>query len=184
MAFSNLEKLLGAYVGIDLVRSGASRRAVMKAVESALTRVAPAVVAPKPVAPAPVGFLGPASAITGATLTAGSAMDQAVADAQTTPNVMVPIPGLINPLVRDMPTIELPVTRRAVSRKLTKYNQAVKAGMKAVRSSTSYGKKGTINNAKKAFAQVNKVASKVKRGGKVSAKGITGKIARAVRKKL
>jgi len=184
MAFSTLEKLLGAYVGLDLVKSGASRRAVVKAVQSALARVGPAVVAPKPIAPAPVGFLGPATAITGATLTGTSAMDQAVADAQTTPNVTIPIPGLINPLVRDMPTIELPVTRRKASKKLTKYNQAVKAGMKAVRNSTSYGKKGSINNAKKAFAQVNKVASKVKRGGKVSAKGITGKIARAVRKKL
>jgi hypothetical protein len=56
--------------------------------------------------------------------------------------------------------------------------------MKAVRSSTSYGKKGTINNAKKAFAAVNKVASKVNRGKKVTSKGITGRIARAVRRKL
>ncbi len=184
MAFSTLEKLLGAYVGIDLVRSGASRRAVMKALEAALARAAPAVAAPKPVAPAPVGFWGPAAAITGATLTATAAQDQAIRDMQASQNVMVPIPGLINPLVRDMPTIELPIKRKTARKKLTKYNNAVKAGMKAVRSSTSYGKKGTINNEKKAFAQVNKVASKVKRGGKVSTKGITGKIARAVRKKL
>ena len=56
--------------------------------------------------------------------------------------------------------------------------------MKAVRASKSYGKKGQINNAKRAFAAVNKVASKVNRGKKVSNKGITGIIARAVRKKL
>ena len=96
---------------------------------------------------------------------------------------MVPIPG-INPLVMDMPTVEIPIKRKAVKKKLSKYNKAVKEGMRAVRSSTSYGKKGTINNAKKAFAAVNKVASKVNRGKKVSTKGIPGKIARAVRGKL
>ena len=56
--------------------------------------------------------------------------------------------------------------------------------MKAVRASTSYGKKGKITNAKKAFSAVTKVASKVNRGKKVSAKGVTGTIARAVRKIL
>ena len=40
------------------------------------------------------------------------------------------------------------------------------------------------NNARKAFSAVTKVASKVNRGAKVSAKGVTGTIARAVRKIL
>ena len=53
--------------------------------------------------------------------------------------------------------------------------------MKAVRNSTSYGKKGTINNAKKAFSAVTKVASKVNKGKKVSAKGVTGTIKRAIK---
>ena len=66
----------------------------------------------------------------------------------------------------------------------SKFNKAVKAGMSAVRNSKSYGKKGTINNARKAFSAVTKVASKVNRGAKVSAKGVTGTIARAVRKIL
>lgn len=66
----------------------------------------------------------------------------------------------------------------------SKFNKAVSAGMKAVRSSTSYGKKGTINNAKRAFSAVTKVASKVNKGKKVSRKGVTGTIARAVRKIL
>tara|TARA_Y100000592_G_scaffold49326_1_gene78090 strand:+ start:697 stop:1329 length:633 start_codon:yes stop_codon:yes gene_type:complete len=66
----------------------------------------------------------------------------------------------------------------------SKFNKAVKAGMAAVKNSTSYGKKGTINNAKRAFSAVTKVASKVNRGKKVSAKGVTGTIARAVRKIL
>ena len=54
--------------------------------------------------------------------------------------------------------------------------------MKAVKQSTSYGKKGTINNAKKAFSAVNKVASKLNKGQKVSTKGPTGVIKRAISK--
>ena len=73
---------------------------------------------------------------------------------------------------------------KKVKKKLSKFNKAVKAGMSAVKSSTSYGKKGTINNARKAFSAVTKVASKVNQGKKVAVKGIQGKIARAVRKIL
>ena len=62
------------------------------------------------------------------------------------------------------------------------FNKAVSQGMKAVKASTSYGKKGTINNAKKAFSAVNKVASKLNRGKKVSSKGPTGVIKRAIGK--
>ena len=66
----------------------------------------------------------------------------------------------------------------------SKFNRAVSSGMKAVKASKSYGKKGTINNAKRAFSAVTKVASKINRGKKVSNKGVTGTIARAVRKIL
>jgi len=74
--------------------------------------------------------------------------------------------------------------QKSGKRSRSKFNKAVSAGMKAVRSSKSYGKKGTINNAKRAFSAVTKVASKVNRGKKVSAKGVTGTIARAVRRIL
>jgi len=73
---------------------------------------------------------------------------------------------------------------KPVRKTKTKFNRAVSAGMKAVKASTSYGKKGTINNAKRAFSAVTKVASKVNRGKKVAAKGVTGTIARAVRRIL
>jgi len=67
-------------------------------------------------------------------------------------------------------------------KKVSKYNKAVAAGMKAAKASVSYGKKGTLSNPKKAFAAVNRTASKIKQGKKVSAKGVSGKIARAVRR--
>jgi len=70
------------------------------------------------------------------------------------------------------------------SRKKTKFNKAVSAGMAAVRKSKSFGKPGKINNAKRAFSAVTKVASKVNKGKKVLNKGVSGTIARAVRKIL
>ena len=69
-------------------------------------------------------------------------------------------------------------------RKKTKFNKAVSAGMAAVRKSKSFGKPGKINNAKRAFSAVTKVASKVNKGKKVLNKGVTGTIARAVRRIL
>ena len=87
-----------------------------------------------------------------------------------------------------MKTIESPIVQSAAKstarRKVSKYSKAVKAGMKAVKASKFIGKKGTVNNAKKAFSTVNKVASAVNKGKKVSAKGVTGVIKRAVGKIL
>ena len=56
--------------------------------------------------------------------------------------------------------------------------------MAAVKASKFNGAKGKISNAKTTFAKVNKVASAVKKGKKVSAKGVTGVIKRDVSKYL
>jgi hypothetical protein len=61
-------------------------------------------------------------------------------------------------------------------KRMTSFNSAVKKGMSIVKGSTSYGKKGTINNAKKAFAAVTKVASAASKKKKTPKKGITRKI--------
>ena len=66
----------------------------------------------------------------------------------------------------------------------SKFNQAVKRGMETVKKSTSYGTKGTINNAKKAFTMVTKVASGVSKGNKMPKSGIKRKVAQAVSKIL
>jgi len=81
------------------------------------------------------------------------------------------------------PTIQGAIKSKA-KRKVSKYAKAVKAGMAAVKKSKYNGKKGKITNAKKTFATVNRVASAVNKGKKVSVKGVTGTIARAVRKFL
>ena len=69
-------------------------------------------------------------------------------------------------------------------KKPTKFNTAVKRGMKILKDSTSYGKKGTINNAKKAFTAVTKAASSVSRGRKAPKSGIRRKLHTAMSKIL
>ena len=66
----------------------------------------------------------------------------------------------------------------------SKFNQAVSKGMKIVKDSTSYGKKGTINNAKKAFSAVTKAASNVSKGKKAPKSGIKRKLHMAMAKIL
>jgi len=73
---------------------------------------------------------------------------------------------------------------KPIKRKTTKYNRAVKAGMATAKASQYFGKKGTLSSPKKAFATVNRTASKVNKGKKVSTKGAIGKIASAVRRIL
>jgi hypothetical protein len=48
--------------------------------------------------------------------------------------------------------------------------------MKIVKASSSYGKKGTISNSKKAFSAVTKSVSKARKGGKLAVKGVLRKV--------
>ena len=57
-----------------------------------------------------------------------------------------------------------------VKRTKSKFNTAVSKGMKAVKNSTSYGKKGVISAPKKAFAAVVNVASKINKAKKSGTK--------------
>lgn len=59
---------------------------------------------------------------------------------------------------------------------MTKFNRAVKEGMKIAKSSSSYGKKGTISNSKKAFSAVTKTVAKARKGGKAPVKGVLRKV--------
>jgi len=72
--------------------------------------------------------------------------------------------------------IETAIVPSRRKKAMTKFNKAVKEGMKIVRSSNSYGKKGTISNSKKAFAAVTKSVSKARKGGKLPKKGVLRKV--------
>ena len=62
------------------------------------------------------------------------------------------------------------------------HNLAVKAGMKALKASKFDGPKGKLRKPKLAFSKVNKTISRIKKRAKVSKKGATGVIARAVKR--
>jgi len=66
------------------------------------------------------------------------------------------------------PATVVPAIRK---RATTKFNRAIKAGMAIVKASSSYGKKGTINNPKKAFGAVVKTVAKARAGKRKPKRG-------------
>ena len=107
-----------------------------------------------------------------------SASEELSAERRKRPNIFgVPgIAGKLNPI--DVLGLDKPKRRRS------KYNKAVSSAMKAVKKSRFLGKPGKLSSPKKAFATVNRTVSRVKKGAKVSAKGVSGVIRRAVRRIL
>jgi hypothetical protein len=184
VAFSTLEKILLGYVGLDIVKAGSSRTAVLAAVNKLIPKGATAA----PVAGRPIGGmqafrlgLGPTALGAGYYYTALAAQDQARRDLEQYGEPRIPIP-LYNPLLGDMPTVPVPEVIVKAIRKPSKFNKAISAGMKAVRSSKFMGKPKSISNSKKAFATVTKTVSALKKGRKRPTKGVRGTIARAVRR--
>jgi hypothetical protein len=66
-------------------------------------------------------------------------------------------------------------------RKPSAFNRAVSAGMKVVKKSTSYGKRGVIKPSKKAFALVTKLAAAKKKKKKAPKSGIRRRIWNAMK---
>ena len=60
---------------------------------------------------------------------------------------------------------------------MSNFNKAVKEGMKIIKASSSYGKKGVIRDSKKAFSAVTKTVSKARKGAKLPKKGALRKVA-------
>ena len=69
-----------------------------------------------------------------------------------------------------------------VKRKKSNYNKAVSAGMKAIKNSTSFGKKGVIKPAKSAFKTVVSVGKAIKAKRKRPKKGIRSKVYTAMKR--
>ena len=153
---------MGAIIGLDLARPGTSRAAA----KQALSMLGRGAVRAAPVA----ARVNPYAA---AGLTGLAAYEAGLLDPLAQP-AMQAVQAV------DEVIVQAPARRRKKRR--TAFNKAVSEGMKAVKKSTSYGKKGTINNARKAFTQVTKVASKLNKGKKVAVKGPTGVIKRAISK--
>jgi len=93
-----------------------------------------------------------------------------------------PIPGveeIITSVGRPDISVIPPVFGRP--KRPSSFNKAVSAGMKAIKKSTSYGKKGTINPVKKAFSVVVKLAAAKKKKKKAPKGGIKRRIWNAMK---
>ncbi len=175
MAFSKLEKAMALVIGIDIARPGFSRAAA-KAAVAALGRIAP------PAVRATTGLAAANPYTTGALL-GGAALTtppgQELLAAAEERGRMDRI--RFEQALTDLTQVAIP---KAKARTKSKFNKMVSTGMKTVKASTSYGKKGTISNSKKAFKAVTTTASKILKGGKTAKSGITRKLGLAMRKLL
>ena len=163
MAFSKLEKAMALVIGLDIATPGFSRAAA-KAAVAAIARVAP------PAVSATSGLAAANPALTGAAIGLGAlqtAPGQQLLDVAAERGRMDRI--RFEQALTDLTRVTIP---KAKARTKSKFNKMVSAGMKKVKASTSYGKKGTVSNAKKAFSVVTKAASAVTKGHKLPKSGI------------
>jgi len=174
MAFSNLEKAMALIIGLDITAPGFSRAAAKQAVR----------------------VIGPFATRTAAAGTGLAAANPALAGTAIGLGALQTQPGqqLLDIAAergrmdrirfeQALTDLTVGVQKRKVKTK-SKFNKAIATGMKTVKASTSFGKKGIISSPKKAFSAVVKTASSVKRTGKVAKSGIKRKIGLAIRKLL
>jgi len=90
--------------------------------------------------------------------------------------------GGANPLYGTITEAARQEVPKRAKRKLTNFNRAVKAGMKAVKDSRYSGPKGKVRNPRVTLARIAKVAKAMKSGKKVSTKGETGLIKRNIKR--
>jgi len=169
MAFSRLEKAMALLIGIDITTPGTSRALARQLVTRIAPLTVPAAATLGPVAPIAIGAgLGYAALQTDP----GQQLLEAAAERGRQDRIR------LEREIQD--TLALaPIKRK---RRMTKFNRSVKEGMKIIKDSTSYGKKGVINAPKKAFGAVNKVISNVNKGKKITAKGVLRKVALRAKK--
>jgi len=156
-------------IGIDITTPGTSRALARQLVTRIAPLTVPAAAAASPFVPAAIGAgLGYAALQTDP----GQQLLEAAAERGRQDRIR------LERKIQD--TLALaPIKRK---RRMTKFNRSVKEGMKIIKDSTSYGKKGVINAPKKAFGAVNKVISNVNKGKKITAKGVLRKVALRAKK--
>jgi len=159
MAFSKLEIAMGAIIGLDLAAPGTTRKIAARLIMGAVTR-APAVATGIAAIPGAPGAIGAGLGYAALQTDPGQQL-LAMAEERGRQDRL-----RLERLVQD--TLALAPMRR--KKRMTKFNQAVKKGMAIVKASTSYGKKGTISNSKKAFSAVTKAVSKVSKAQKAGKK--------------
>ena len=96
------------------------------------------------------------------------------------PMPSLPSPGIPSPVIPGVSEIITSV-RRPRTKRPSKFNKAVSAGMKAIRKDKTYGGKGQIKPSKKAFSVVVKLASAKKKKKKAPKSGIRRRIWNAMK---
>jgi hypothetical protein len=179
MAFSNLEKALALMVGLDITRPGTSRSAAKAAVRALARATPPAAAATSRFAMANPYVAG--TALGGAVL-ASPVGDLLLEEAEERGRrSRLATERLIQDYTTPRSQQREQLAKKIV-RKASPFNKAIKAGMAAVKKSKSFGKPGTISNAKRAFATVTKTVSGLKKGRKPPKKGIRKAIYRATKR--
>jgi len=171
MVFSKLEKAMALIIGLDIAAPGFSRSAAkvaIRAIGPLATRAAPAIAGFNP-------------ALTGTALGLGAL--------QTQPGQqlldLAEERGRMDRIRFEQALTDLTIgVKKRKIKASSKFNKAVSAGMKSLKASTSYGKKGVLSSPKKAFSVVTKTASRINKGGKVAKSGITRKLGLLMRKIL
>jgi hypothetical protein len=174
MAFSNLEKAMALVIGIDIAAPGFSRSAA-KATVAAIGRSA-AFAVPRAAAAVPaVAQFSPVA--TGTALGLGAL---ATPPGQELLDIAEERGRMDRIRFEQALTDYTSGATRKAKKTTSKYNLAVSKGIKALKASTSYGKRGVLNNPKKAFGFVARTVSKLRRGKKVPSKGASGVVKRSL----
>ena len=181
MAFSNLEKALLAWVGIETTRPGTLTPITRKAAQAAFVGIVKGAqmagrgslpVAARALPPVARAVANPYVGIPLGVAAAGYGTQQYLEESGRQEEINVAYDEFLASLQ--------PTAVKAKKRVRSTYNRAVSKAMKAVKASAKAGPKGTITNAKKTFGTVSKAVSRAKKGGKLSPKGVTGVVKRAI----
>lgn len=173
MAFSKLEKAMALIIGLDIAAPGFSRAAA-KAAVAALARVTP---------PLAAGVAGTAAtfpittgaALGGAALATPPGQDLLAAAAERGRMDRIKFEQALT----DLTKVTIP---KAKKRTKSRFQKMMSIGLKTVKASTTYGKKGIVTQPKRAFSLVAKAASAVTKGHKLPKSGIKRRIMSAMRK--
>jgi len=171
MAFSNLEKAMALIIGLDIAAPGFSRSAAkvaVRAIGPLATRAVPAAARYSPTA------FGAGVGLAALESPPGQQLLEMAEERGRMDRIR---------FEQAMTDLTVGVKKRKVKAK-SKFNKMVSTGMKTLKASTSYGKKGVLTSPKKAFSVVTKTASRINKGGKVAKSGITRKLGLLMRKIL
>jgi len=185
----SVEELGAILVGhgiVDFVSGGKLSKVERNALWSAFKKAGMGVARAVPRASGTVARVGGTIAMrhpyiaAGAVIYVAATNREQIAESRFVPAVQSEFERLMTEGPRPSPGRIPPGFLQKPKRRKSTYNSAVSKAMKALKNSTSYGKKGVLNAPKKAFGFVARTVSKLRRGKKVPSKGASGVVKRSL----